>query len=487
LVELPFPFRDIRDFIEFARSHNEVQVVKGADAKLEIGAITELLAQKPNPPLVVFDEIPGFKPGYRVAANLFNNPLRTAAVLGLKEGLKGVELVKAWKDSSANFKSIKAREVSDGPVNENVMKGDKINILEFPAPMWHEGDGGNYIGTGCSVITKHPDEGWVNVGTYRVMTTDKKDKLSIMIVGGKHGDLNRKLYFEKGKNCPIVISFGQEPTFFVLGGYPVVPGGIPFFDFVSGVRGEPVEYLVGESGLPIPATAELVIEGELLPESAESVMEGPFGEWPGYVTGARPQPIIKISEIRYRNNPIVHGSPPLKPPLPEALGYNITTSAALWREMEQHIPELRGVWCANEGGTGGTPGYWVVISIRQRYPGHAKHAALAACGCRAGAYAGRYIIVVDEDIDPSNLGDVVWAIATRCDPGRGIDIIRDCWDSPCDPLVFGERRMKGDITDTRAIINACRPYHAFKEFPAVATTGPELAAQMRKKFAKILS
>lgn len=485
---MPFPFKDMRDFIKDAESHKELEVVRGADPKFEIGAITELVAKKPRPEVLLFDEIKGYKPGFRVITNLFNTPRRTAAVLGLKEDLRGIGLVKAWKDMKETMKPIKAKEVSDGPVNENVIKDEKINILEFPAPVWHELDGGNFIGTGCSVVTKHPETGWVNVGTYRVMTLGENDKVSIQIAGGKHGDIIRKLYWERGKNCPIVISLGQEPTFFISGAYPLTRWNESPFDFASGLRGESMEYLVGEeTGLPIPATSEIAIEGELIPDTVENVMEGPLAEWPGYYTSAKRAPVVKIKAIHYRNDPIVQGNPPLKPPLPEALGVNVVTSATLWREIEQHVPEVRGVWCANEGGTGGTPGFWVVVSIRQRYSGHAKQTGLAAAACRAGAYAGRYVIVVEEDIDPANISDVVWAICTRCDPERGIDIIRDYWDSPVDPLLSADKAKAGEITNTRAIVNACRPYHALNAFPPVAVVSPGLEAQVRKKFHDLLA
>lgn len=479
---MPFPYEDLREFIAEAEREGELEVIKGADAELEIGALTEMMAARENPPILLFDEIVGIGNGFRVVTNLFNTQKRTARALGLSEEMRGIELVRAWKEKLERMRPIKAEEVSDGPIMQNILEGDEVDVNKFPAPKWGIHDGGRFIGTGCSVITRHPDEGWINVGTYRVMIVGR-DEVTINIAPGKHGDLIRKLYWERGKNCPIAISLGQEPTFFIVGGYQLAGWGESPFDIASGLRGEPMKYIVSElTGLPIPSTSEVVIEGELLPIWVKSAYDGPFGEWPGYITPAKKCPIVKVKRIYYRDGPILQGNPPLKPPLPEALAVNVISSAALWREIEQHVPDVKGVWCANEGGTGGVAGFWVVVSIKQRYPGHAKQAGLAATACRAGAYAGRYVVVVDDDIDPSDISEVVWAISTRCDPANGIDIVRSCWDSPVDPLLDPEKAEAGDITNNRAIINACRPYHRLDKFPPVATVDKELAERVLKKF-----
>jgi 4-hydroxy-3-polyprenylbenzoate decarboxylase len=482
---MPFPYEDLREFISDAEKDGELEIVLNANEVLEIGAITEILAKRDNPPVVLFDKIVGKPAGFRVVTNLFNTIRRTARVLGLDERLSGIQLVKAWKEKIEKKPFLKPVEVSDGPIMENVLEGDEVNVNMFPAPLWGKYDGGRFIGTGCSVVTKHPEEGWVNVGTYRVMVVDNNE-VSINIAPGKHGDLIRKYYWEKGLSCPILISLGQEPTFFVLGGYQLTGWGESVFDLAGGIRGKPVKYIASDlTGLPIPASAEVVLEGELLPISNKYVYDGPFGEWPGYVTPAKKCPVAKIKRIYYRDDPIIQGNPPLKPPLPEALAINIISSAAIWKEMEQHVPEVKGVWCANEGGTGGVAGFWVVVSIKQKFPGHAKQAGLAVSACRAGAYAGRYVIVVDDDIDPSNLSEVVWAIATRCDPEKGIDIIRGCWDSPVDPLLDPKKVEEGDITNTRAIINACRPYHRMSSFPPVSAFDQEYIDKVLQKFPQL--
>src|SRR5262249_62225354 len=115
------------------------------------------------------------------------------------------------------------------------------------------------------------------------------------------------------------------------------------------------------------------------------------------------------------------------------------------------------------------------------YPGHAKQAAMLAANCHAGNYLGRFVIVVDEDIDPTNMFDVVWAMATRCDPSEDIDIIRRAWSGALDP-----RKRKGDNFNSRAIVDACRPYEWMKDFPPVAESSPELHRKTVEKWGHLL-
>src|SRR5205085_12158124 len=127
----------------------------------------------------------------------------------------------------------------------------------------------------------------------------------------------------------------------------------------------------------------------------------------------------------------------------------------------------------------------LVIALKPRYAGHARQAAMAAQGARAGAYMTRFTIVVDEDIDPSNPQDVLWAIATRCDPETSLDIIRNCWSTPLDTMIPPEKRARRDFTQSRAIIDATRPFAWRDQFPPVCEVSAELKAKMRDKYAAL--
>ena len=125
----------------------------------------------------------------------------------------------------------------------------------------------------------------------------------------------------------------------------------------------------------------------------------------------------------------------------------------------------------------------VVVSIKQRYTGHARQAAIAASQCHSAAYLGRFVVAVDDDIDPTDLHDVVWAMCTRCDPEYDIDIVRRCWSGPLDPIIPLER--KG--FSSRAIVDACKPYERLKTFPKVAKVSPKVQAAVLEKWSSLFS
>ena len=478
-------FDDLRDFIKVVEGMGELKVIEGADCESEIGTITELcIADIPNPPALLFDKIKGYPAGYRVASSLFPTEKRLALAVGLPTQLSGIKLVDAWRKRMREVKPLPPVEVKDGPVMENIYEGDDVDLLKFPSPKWHELDGGRYIGTGHCVIQRDPDTGIVNLGTYRVMVVDEK-RLTIYIVGGKHGDMIRKKYWDAGQNCPIAVSFGQDPSLFAMASNPIVPWGESEYDYAGWLRNEPVKVIKGPlTGLPIPATAEIVIEGEMPPPTVESAPEGPFGEWPGYyASGARQEPVIRVKRLYHRNHPILQGNPPLKPPARYTLGGELVNAAAIWDELEKNVPGVKGVWTMREGGY--IPRI-MVISIKQSHPGHAQRAGLFATSCYPGAYAGAFTIVVDDDIDPSNISDVLWAISTRCDPATSIQILNNCWTSALDTVVSPEKKRRGDLTKGRAIIYACKPYDWKDEFPPVISSSPELKKKIMDKWYKFL-
>jgi UbiD family decarboxylase len=127
---------------------------------------------------------------------------------------------------------------------------------------------------------------------------------------------------------------------------------------------------------------------------------------------------------------------------------------------------------------------WVVVSITQQYAGHAMQAAGISALCQAGGLMNRYTIVVDDDIDPSDNDQVVWALSTRSDPATDIDVLRHCWSNPLDPMISTAAKENRQLWNSRAIINACRPWDRLKagDFPPVAEATPELLKKTREKW-----
>ena len=204
-------YKDLRGYLEAVDKLGELRVVNGADWDLEIGAITEVAARAANPKVVLFDNIKGYPKGFRVVTNPVCSAATTAWLLvWIQSSPAWTSFARGRKNSAARSR-LKPMEVSSGPITENVDSGDKVDLLKFPTPRWHEHDGGRYIGTGCMVIMEDPDGKWTNVGTYRVCVHDK-NTLGIWISPGKHGRLIREKYWAQGKPCPVVISFGQDPV-----------------------------------------------------------------------------------------------------------------------------------------------------------------------------------------------------------------------------------------------------------------------------------
>jgi 4-hydroxy-3-polyprenylbenzoate decarboxylase len=463
---------DLRAFVEIAEKQGDLMHVEGADPDREIGAIYELSLEHLYPPTLLFSNMKGCDPTCRIVMNV-----RTSKFM---VGNLDMEAVREARRRGArkSVDPIEPRLVNTGPVLENVVAGDAVDIYKFPAPIWHADDGGPYLGTECLIITKDPDSDWVNVGTYRVEMHDKKT-ITIFIEPGKHGDMIRRKYWERGKHCPFVVSFGQAP---VLGGVSRVAfaPGVSELAQAGGQLGRPIDIVKGQlTGLPIPADAEVVFEGYMPPLAEDSREEGPFGEWPGYYTsGKRPEPVVRVERIYHRNNPIIIGQPPVRPTLP-GRHTHIAGSAALWDALEAAgVPGVEGVWKMSAAGTR----FANVIALRQQFAGHAKMAGLVATGAGPAAYMGRMTIIVDDDIDITNDREVLWALATRWDPRTQTDIIDGCWSGHLDPTIPAAKRESGDITNSRIIIYAVRPYHWKDEFPRVNAIAKDYAEEVREKW-----
>ena len=472
---------DLRTWIELAEKNGQLRVVHGADTEEEIGAATDVLQHEDGAPAVVFDEIPGYGEGFRVLVNALGTVDRMALALNAPLGLTKLEMSAVWRERMAGLSLIPAVEVSDGPVMENIQVGEDVDLTIFPAPQWHPGDGGRYLGTGSYDVTRDPDDGWVNVGTYRVMVHDKT-RLGYYISPGKHGRVHRQKYFDRGEPCPVVMVFGAHPALF-LASCTEIPYGVTEYDWVGGIMGEAVEVIRGPvTGLPFPANAEIVVEG--FATTDDMLPEGPFGEWTGYyASGERVEPVLNVEAVYYRNNPIIHGSPPGRPP-DELSRYRAPLrSALLYEELAKAgVPDITGVWQHEAGGSR----MLTVVAIQQRYGGHARQALHIAAQCHTGGYAGKYVIVVDDDIDPSNLQEVMWAVCTRSDPAESIDFIKQAWSTPLDPRINPQRRAAGDFTNSRALIDATRPWEWRNEFPPVNVPPRADLQQARERWGYLL-
>jgi UbiD family decarboxylase len=475
-------YDDLREWLAEAERLGEVRQVRGASWQEDIGLAAEAILRAENGPCVVFDDVPGCPKGFRVLLNMFAGRRRNMT-LGFPDHLNKWELSEAYREAYLkDLKLIPHEIVEHGPVLENVLTGDDIDVTKFPSPVWHEKDGGRYIGTGTYSITFDPEDKWYNAGAYRAQVHDR-NTVGCVMAKGHHGTQHREKYWKRGEALPVVMVLGGDPLAFFYGGIEA-PYGVFELDIIGGMRGRAVKMVRGKfTGLPFPANAEVVLEGFIPPDKVRA--EGPFGEWTGhYAGGVRQIPVLESKAIYHRNDPIILGVPPMGGGPDEMARYRaVMRSATIKQNMTNAgVPEVQQVWCHEVGGARMLHG----ISIKQKYPGHSVQALRIGAQCGASAYASKYVIVVDEDVDVTDLNHLLWAMLTRTDPKQSIQFIAGSWDSNADPALPPERKASGDQTHSVALIDACKPYHWRDKFPPSNAPSAEVMRKAREKFGWLL-
>ncbi|HZT06329.1 MAG TPA: UbiD family decarboxylase [Chloroflexota bacterium] len=483
-------WQDLRAYLAKLDELGELRHVAEAGYEEDIGGITELITEQ-NGPSLLFDEIPGFPPGYRVASNLFTTVKRTALALGLPGDLPAVEVAAHWRAKTQALKPVPTEELPWGPVLENVLEGDAVDLFKFPTPKWHENDGGRYIGTGVCVIQRDPDTGVVNSGAYRVSIHDRRT-LGIFIEHGKDGDRIRRAHWARGEKCPVAISVGQDPVLTALAGPNLfrTPENISEFEVAGYLQGGPYPVVRARAtGLPIPAYAEIVIEGFMPSPDEALVPEGPFGEWTGYYAhGRRPETIVEVAAIYHRNDPIIFGAPPIRPVGCRYFTYLGGDDIASMQQLDRaKIPGVQRIFQL------AYPSFRVV-ALKQLYPGHVDD-VIRVLVPGGDQYNGHHMwVIVDDDIDITNEKEVLWAIASRCAPEHGVRVVPGTAVWQLDPRIPPDGRSDPNAEHGRStyvahdlVINACRPYEWADEFPPVAVNGPELRARIQQRWKELFA
>ncbi|HLY64922.1 MAG TPA: UbiD family decarboxylase, partial [Chloroflexota bacterium] len=393
--------------------------------------------------------------------------------------------VQRWREMMRNRKLVPMQEVDSGAALENVLSGDAVNLFKFPVPKWHENDGGRYIGTGVCVINRDPDSGFVNSGAYRVAIADERT-CTLFVEHGKHGYRIAQKYWRDGKKCPVVISVGQEPVMTALAAPSIfhTPDGVSEFEVAGYIQGSPYPVICGQAtGLPIPANAEIALEGFICSPEERLIPEGPFGEWTGYYAhGRRPEFAVEIATVYHRNEPILFGLPPTRPlgcyPNP-TLGDDDIDSLELLDQAG--IPGIQRVYFL------GRPNLRVV-SLKQMHPGHVDD-VIRVLAPGGEQYSGHHIwMLVDEDINVESPEEVLWALAGRCAPETGVTVVPGTAVWALDPRVPPDKRVQPDTvgrpsyTAHNLVINACRPYEWRDDFPRVSVNSPALRERTLDKW-----
>jgi 4-hydroxy-3-polyprenylbenzoate decarboxylase len=302
--------RSLREFIVGLEKIGDVQPIdKEVDWNLELGAIARR-SYELRAPAPLFTNITGDEDGFRVLAapgGLSALPgmtyARIALALGLPADAKGADIVTALADAR-NRKPIPPRILPTGPCKENVRRGDEVDLLRFPTPLIHDGDGGRYIQTYGLNIVRTPDGSWTNWSINRMMLVDR-NRLACLIPPPQHLGMIKAQWEKRGEPMPIAVALGVEPALPYVGGMPL-PEGADESHYLGAYFGEPLDVVRAETvDLLVPATAEIVIEGHV--SHTDTYKEGPMGEYPGYLdcSGGLPRPVLNVSAVTYRNNAIL--------------------------------------------------------------------------------------------------------------------------------------------------------------------------------------
>lgn len=343
------------------------------------------------------------------------------------------------------------------PVNEVVLRGGEIDLTRFPIPKFWPADGGPFIGTGTVTFTRAPGGERINMGSYR-HALHGADRVGLNCVPGRHGILDCEAWWSQGKPCEIVAAYGIDPVLLIAGAQGLGREESEL-DFAGGLMGRPLELTEAESvSLPIPARAEFVIEG--LAHPGEVAMEGPLGEFHGFYSGDRAaKPVIQVTAVHHRRSPIMTASLMATYPACEMGAYHCIMRAARIHNslVQQGMTGIRGVYVHPAAASGMC---MAVVSLKQMRAGHATQALALIAQCVAAPYL-KWIIAVDEDVDPTDFDQVVWALSTRCNPSDDLDILRNTWTYRSDTSLAPEARPFG----SKVLVNACTPYRQLAQGP----------------------
>ena len=404
--------QDLRSFLDQVkrRKPEDFQIVsRPVDPAYEITAlVVKLEKEARRRPIVLFENVKGS--AFPVLTNLHASRGRLAAAIGAPPDAMLPTYLRAME------RPIPPRIVSTGPVKEVVRRGADIDLGTLPQIVHHQGDAGPYVTAAISFAKDPASETW-NCAYNRLMLQGR-DRTSIHLTLGKHLWEFSKIAEARGEPLPVAFAIGVHPAI-ALGALAI--GSIDEDEraIMGALLGEPLELVKCEtSDVLVPAHAEMVLEGEILP--AARVAEGPFGEFTGYSLGERQREVVRYTAITHRRDAMFQDITVAH--LDHMLLSTIPMEANLYRAVRAMIPSVKAVR---------VPGpFTCYVSIEQRLPGQAKNAIMAVLG--ADLYMKR-VVVVDHDVDVFDDRQVNWAIATRCQPDRDITIVTNARGSDLDP------------------------------------------------------
>ncbi|BCP11811.1 hypothetical protein MINTM020_39090 [Mycobacterium paraintracellulare] len=471
---------DLRSWLATLEAADQLRRVRAAvDWDQEIGATTRANLSLGGPALL-FENIVGHENTRctKLLTSALGSRRQVQLMLGLPEGTSDSAIVRHLRE--AFKKPIPPRVVDSGPVKENIVEGDDINLWELPVPKWHGEDGGRYIDTFCGVVTEDKVTGRDNIGLYRGQIVDR-DKIAKLLVPSQGWGGHMEEY--KPEPMPVAVVYGWHDVLPFCAGSPF-PKNVCEWDMMGALLGRPVDLVPCESvPLHVPATAEIVVEGFIDPDPSTFVVEGPFAEYPGFIGGAAPAPVLRVTRITHRNDPVLRGTlEGIRPGMfNEDSITNFARSAITWNVLDDlGIGGITDLWMTEV-----TNGQNTLVQIQKRYRGHAQQIAAALWGTGGSVWFHKNVMVVEEDIDIHDPVALDWAMSYRVNAGLGdIAFFGPGLGSSLDPSTPPEKNdtnKYGAGQWTRVLIDATRSWEiepraewGGRRFPPTDRLSPEL-------------
>jgi 2,5-furandicarboxylate decarboxylase 1 len=453
-------FDDLREFMEVLEKAGElVKVTKEVDLKYEVGAVVRRLCDI-NGPAVLFEKVKGSR--IPILSNLFGKYERVAMVFGVpKEKLHNMLCERT------NSYPVPPIEDKNGPVKEIIIKGGDVDLSKLPIPTWNEKDGGPFITWGVQ-IAREPGKGFVNCAVHR-MQVHSKNRLGIFANPPQHLGWFRAMAEEKGQPLDMAVVIGCDPAL-IIAAVSNAPYGWEELALAGAYRGMPIKTVRCETiDVPVPATAEIVLEGQILPNVRE--IEGNFGEVTGYYDPLKiPRPVFEVKAITHRKDPVYLGAYVGRPITDNHTAHTVGRSPFLLRELRQISPRVVDAYFPAE-----TYSQYAVIKIRKSFMGGAREEPKRLAFVTFGHfYQVKECVIVDEDINIYDPSSVQWAIATRVRPELDIHVIPSCPGSVLE--VAYESKERG--LSSKFIIDATKKYEGF---PQVAEPPREILERINLK------
>ncbi len=426
-------FKDHRELISALEKIGEVQrIEQEVDWNLEIGAIQRKVYEEQGP-MLFFQRIKGYPEGYRMCSGGLSTMSRIAVCFGLDPKTPPKVIMDEYSNRIAH--PIPPRIVKDGPCKENIQLGDDINLFQFPAPMLHDGDGGRYLCTWHLTVTKDLESDWMNWGMYRAMIHNRSSLVGLISIYQHIGHLWHRGYVTRNQPMPFAIAIAPPPVCAFVA-CSRLPFGTDEADIAGGLQGEPIDVVKCETNdLFVPATSEIVIEGEIHPN--DLAWEGPFGEYTGYRASPRDRrPVYRVKAVTYRSSPILTFSC-MGVPVDESDAVTAISRSADVLELLRRagIPGIVDAWMPPESSSN-----LQIVSVKVPFHGIAYEIGSTILGSELGRSIG-YVMVVDPDVDIRNMDEVVHTLVTKCHPYRGIHKVEHAFGSVLAPFLSREERL----------------------------------------------